>query len=116
MEFKKLVLGDADAQRGREPRTRSTRQNSGDRREQRVQQRRVPGMRAGQPFDLLGERHGRTLRIEALEPAHHEFDHCRGSADGCVSEPARVPAVHTPRHHPAILGTSPSALRSERRR
>lgn len=49
----------------------------------------------------LGERHRRTLWIEALEPAHHKLDHRRGSADGRVSEPARVPAVHAPRHHPA---------------
>ncbi len=62
----------------------------------------VPGVRAAQPGHLLGERHGRTVRILAPEPPYYQADHHLSAGDGRVGKPPGVVAVHPRRGHLAV--------------
>lgn len=100
-EIQERVLGDLDLQRRSQTSAGAARQTERDRHEHASQQRRVAGVPAGQPGDLLGERHCLTTGVEASEPAHRQLDHDGRTAQRSVGQPTNVTTTHSPRRHPA---------------
>ncbi len=65
---------------------------------QRPRQRRgAAGTPGGQPVDLLGERHRRTVLVGAEEPAYRQPDHHTMAADRRIGQTPLVRAVHSRR-------------------
>lgn len=95
------VPADRQAQRGGQPRSRTSGQRQADVAHRYGGWRGEPGMRAGQALDLLGERHGRAGGLGTAEPAHEQVHHQPRPAERGVDEPAPVPAVHPPGHRRA---------------
>lgn len=88
------VVGALDARAGSHPHR--------DRGQHGAQQRRVPGMRAGQPLDLLSEHRCHARGIHTLEPAYRHRQHRSQPSKRSISQPPDVPAVHPSRGLPAL--------------
>ena len=63
--------------------------------------RASPGMRTGQPRDLLSERDLGTAGGPAEEPADGQADHYLPAARRGIEQPSLVAAVHPMRHRAA---------------
>jgi hypothetical protein len=76
-----------------------------------LQPQAPPPVTAGQPLDLLHERAPRAPDLTAQEPADPHVDQHLPFSDGQITDPALVPAVHPPGHHPTARADRPGRRR-----
>ncbi len=101
------VTTDVQAEPCVQPRPGASGERQPDRLDSLPRQRRVPGMRAGQPVDLLRKRHRLAVRRRAPEPPDQQVDHDPRPGERGVHKPAAVPVVHPARHRPATRAGPP---------